>query len=78
MGPQALEQARELSPRKVGQVAAELRSLEAADGELSAEDRAEQVEVRAMEQVEAAIAAGILPDRGGAQSRLRKIGQAFT
>src|SRR5512139_2127345 len=65
VGAQTLQEARELRARVVGQVLAELPRLEAADGELAAEDRAEQVEVGAVEQVEAAVAPLPLVDRGG-------------
>lgn len=53
----------------------ELPCLEAADGELAAEDGAKQIQVGAVEQIEAAVAALPLVDGGGVFSGARSTGR---
>ena len=72
VGPEPLETAGKLGAGQASEVAPELPGVEAADGELAPEDGAEQVQIRAVEQVEAAVAPLALVDRrdellGGAE-----------
>jgi hypothetical protein len=57
VGLEPLETAGELGAGQASEVALELPGLEAADGELATEDRAEEIQGRAVEQAEAAVTA---------------------